>query len=224
MDEVSAPPPPPPSPAGPEFLRRPGTTLLLLGVTVPTDLLHMYLSTYRRIEPVAVGFILIAWVVGNLIMVLPWSALWALVSRLVRRESHFLGHLNTVLSAQFCWTLTRDALGFAAFAGSLDAWILWPWYAAAWVGLTLVLGTHLRFVLESTPRRAYAWGGVAAGGLVGLLATVSVLALHRTPGARFAQVSLLPGALRFRAARPIADHVAVLSRLQETADSLASAP
>lgn len=227
MDEMTPPasgaPPAPPT-AGPAFLRRGLTTLVLVAATVPTDMAHMYLGTFRRVEPVAIGFILIAWLVGNLVLVLPWTALWALVSRLVRQESYFVGHLNTLLLALLCWTLTRDALVLASFAGTLDGRILGPSYAAAWAALTLLLGTHLSFVLASTARRTYAWGGLAAGGVVGLVFAVNMLVVHRAPGARYAKVTLLPRALLARSPRPLADHVAALRRLQESADRMARSP
>lgn len=224
MEEVTAAgpaaPPDPPTPP-PAWLSRGALTILVVGATVPSDLLHMYLSTFRRIEPVAVGFALIAWLVSNMVMFLPWSGLWALVSRLVRQESHFLGHLNTVLLAQLLWTFVRDALGLTTFAASLDASVLMPAYLLAWAALSLVLGTHLRFVSTAPPRRLLAWGGLASGVLVGLACMAHLLIVRRAPGARLASVTLLPHRLLLRSPAPIAGHVAALEQLQTSVDSRA---
>ncbi len=226
MEEVGPPPasPPPAAEAGPgpvAWIERGTTTALILLVTIPTDAVVMYNAMYQRVSPPMIGFIVMTWLISNLVMFLPWSGLWALATKVFRRRARFIGHLNTALLAGLLWTWLRGSLDVVVFAVSADDQRSVPYFLLLGAALSATLWGHLRLVSTASPRRL---GGVAiiiGAFVVGIASGVRALAIRRTPAARTADITIFPHFLRLTAPVSIERHIQSLDGLKKTVDARA---
>lgn len=230
MEEIALPSPapvPPEAPASaldrlyPAVLGRGAFTAVAVAATIATDALHHYLNLFQRMEPAAKGMMVVFWLVMNLAIFLPWSGLWALASRVFRQEARFLRHLNIALSALLAWTVIRGLVGLTAFAVSLDAYIMAPYYALLWLLWSWGLAGHLRQVAAGRTAFVCAGGAAIAAVIVGLLVSFQLLALKKMPAMKGMQVTVYPHFLSLAGALPIDRHLEAMGRLQAAVDARA---
>lgn len=218
-------PVPPAEPSGafdrlhPDWLGRGSCTAALVAATIVTDAAHHYLNLFQRLEPAAKGMMIVFWLVMNLAIFLPWSGVWALASRVFRQEARFVRHLNIALTALLAWTWVRGFVGLAAFAVSIDAYVMAPYYGLLWLMWTWALIGHLRQVASARGPLVSGAGAAIASVIVGILVSLQILALKKMPAMKGMQVTVHPHFLRLAGALPIDRHLESLGRVQAAVDA-----
>lgn len=222
MEEIDNPAPAPEAVEEPTpWIERATTTVMIVLLTIPVDLWHMYSANYKRMSSTAVGLILIVWVVTNLVIYLSWSGLWALVSKVFLRQAHFFGHLNTIILAGLTWTCVNALSRVGVFALSLDTIGASLSYLLLWTVLSTLFWGHLRLVSTVPIRRLAVMAGLVGGLFVGIAVGARMLVVRQFPAIKSAEATLLPPFLLLRSPVSVQRHLDSLVGLQASVDARA---
>ena len=134
-----------------------------------------------------------------LIAMLIWSALWALVGRVLVHHARYFGHVAVVSVGVFVATALSLLLELLAFSLSLDDFAGWVGTLTQVVMLAIVFGGHLRLATRLRWRGAAIAGLCAAVLLAGSFRMAYLIMMqHYSPAPRTA-VNLAPPSWRLRA-------------------------
>jgi FHA domain len=144
------------------------------------------------------GLQLLNAVLAPLIVILVWSAIWALVGRLLVHHARFLGHVAIVSFGIFLGVVITFVLGLFAFSLALDSFATWIGSITAFIAMTIVFSGHLRLATRLRSR-----GALIAGLCAAVLIAASFRVTHMVGAQRFSPLprrvaTLAPPSWRIR--------------------------
>ncbi len=153
---------------------------------------------------------------GVILIMLGWPALWAILSRIFAGRARFESHLLITLAGLLCFSLYSQ---FGAFAGFALSW--WALAAYQYVALLCLLAVacfvHLRVI---GPTRLRLKGGIVAAllGIAVALQAISQAEQHANSGGQYPAHRLMPPSLRLTPLRDENTFFADVERLKGKLD------
>jgi hypothetical protein len=144
------------------------------------------------------GLQLLNAVLAPLIVILVWSAIWALVGRLLVHHARFLGHVAIVSFGIFLGVAITFVLGLFAFSLALDSFAGWIGSITAFIAMTIVFAGHLRLATRLRPRGALIAGLCAALLIAGSFRVTHMVGAQRFSPAPRRAMTLAPPSWRVR--------------------------
>ncbi len=196
---------------------RPFAFPAMLALAVVAFLLQEYLSNYQKTDWGSLTLAVLVPVVTAFI----WAGVWAVASKVARRQFHFGAH-GTIASLALLGLLSLPLLlGTVVYGLALGPWVRWLYLLGylGWMGC--VFFWHVRYVSRAEPKRLAL---MLAGVLVcfGVLTQLdSLLGDEDFSSSLDFDRTLLPPAFRMASAKPVDAFFEDTQELQKKVDALA---